>query len=473
LKEERIRAVHEHSPIGPAAAAKMRDEDWVRAIRKHTQASTRGSRDLRSARSLAELLKEEVKKDPRRFTSLSAVIPDDIDGIYVTAFLEGFADANVRIDVIAALVRRFATDESRDVRRSVTWVLRKRAAEVPEDLLELLERWIRNDALDDRHARETLDYLNTDRGSAFLTMMTCLHEQPSRTHEAHRWELLEFVAASGTPVLRAAAIEQLLYELADKRERALALFHELVAGSPKPLFEADYLSEFLRACIWRTFSEVQPVISDLIASSEEKHQESGARLMTLAAISPAALTAEELTWARGVVAMLADNGSQAQKKTVGHILAYNVDAPDAADYCFEQVRWALSDTDAKVREEVAVAFDQMSGPDIAERFDFLSEFTRSPALAQCLRRFADYLLEHGMAAPDQSLMLIEQSLDNAHQGDDARWFSGEEFIRLVLRMDTHPTSAPALRTRAMDVFDRLMERYGDFADTVLNEWDRR
>lgn len=473
LKAGRVRAFSEHSPIKPAAAAKMRNEDWLRAMQKHTQASTQGSPDLRSARSLADLLKEEVKKDPKRFAALSATIPNDTDDVYVAAFLDGFAEANVRIDVIATLVRRFAPDQSRDLRRSVAWVLRKRAAEVPEDLLNLLESWIRNDAFDDRYARETLDYLNTDRGSAFLAMMTCLHEQPSQGHEQRRWGLLEYIAASGTPLLRAAAIEQLLYELAENGERALALFHQLVAESSAPLFDAHHLSDFLHACIWQTFSQVRPMISDLIASSEEKHQEVGARLIALAAISPAALTAEELSLARDAVDMLLEKGSQAHKKTLAHVLAYNVDAPDAADYCFDQVRRVFSDPDAKVREEVSVAFDQMSEADIAERFDFLSEFTRSPALAQCLRRFARYLLDHGMAATDQSLTLIEQSLQNAHHDGDARWFDGEEFIRLVLRMETDPTSGPALRTRAIDVFDQLMERYGDFADEVLNEWDRR
>jgi hypothetical protein len=88
-----------------------------------------------------------------------------------------------------------------------------------------------------------------------------------------------------------------------------------------------------------------------------------------------------------------------------------------------------------------------------------------------LAAITDYLLDHGMAAPDQSLTLIEQSLANAYLGDDARWFSGDEFIRLVLRMNTGPTSVSTLRNRAMDVFDRLMERHGDFADTVLNEWE--
>jgi hypothetical protein len=215
------------------------------------------------------------------------------------------------------------------------------------------------------------------------------------------------------------------------------------------------------------------MILALIASPEGKHQKIGARLIAVAAISPLALTANELELVRGTVDMLLSKGSQVQKTTLAHVLAYNVDAPDAADYCFDQVCKVLSDPDAEVRQEVAVAFEQMSGFHIVERFDFLSEFARSPALAQCLRRFADYLLDHGMAAPDQSLALIEETLENTHPGEEARWFSGEEFIRLVLRMDTDPASAPALRKRAMDVFDQLMERYGDLADSILNEWDRR
>jgi hypothetical protein len=46
-------------------------------------------------------------------------------------------------------------------------------------------------------------------------------------------------------------------------------------------------------------------------------------------------------------------------------------------------------------------------------------------------------------------------------------------VRLVLRLYTGTTADEALRSRAMDVFDGLMERYTFEAQRVLEEWDRR
>jgi hypothetical protein len=46
-------------------------------------------------------------------------------------------------------------------------------------------------------------------------------------------------------------------------------------------------------------------------------------------------------------------------------------------------------------------------------------------------------------------------------------------VRLVLRIYTDPTADAAIKSRAMDAFDRLMERYAYEALRALEEWDRR
>ncbi len=68
--------------------------------------------------------------------------------------------------------------------------------------------------------------------------------------------------------------------------------------------------------------------------------------------------------------------------------------------------------------------------------------------------------------------MLEAVLNNAH---DEQPYSpaGGKFVRLALRLYTDPTADQHLRTRAMDVFDRLMERHTYEAQTALVEWDRR
>ena len=42
------------------------------------------------------------------------------------------------------------------------------------------------------------------------------------------------------------------------------------------------------------------------------------------------------------------------------------------------------------------------------------------------------------------------------------------FIQFVLRVDNNPTCDLAGKRQAMDVFDRLMEQYGDLAESILS-----
>jgi len=65
-------------------------------------------------------------------------------------------------------------------------------------------------------------------------------------------------------------------------------------------------------------------------------------------------------------------------------------------------------------------------------------------------------------------------LGNKPGAVDAEGFAGgTELIRLVLRVHNDPVADDALRARAIDAFDRLMERFADDAQRALGEWDRR
>ena len=70
--------------------------------------------------------------------------------------------------------------------------------------------------------------------------------------------------------------------------------------------------------------------------------------------------------------------------------------------------------------------------------------------------------------------MIETVLDNEHPFEESPWWvGGEELIRLTLRVYNDPVAGDRLRKNAMDVFDRLMDRYRGHAQKVLSEWDRR
>lgn len=466
-----LRIVWEHSPIDAPAAARMRDEDWLRAMAKYSGGPPPIDRSFRTARALARNLKEEAKKDPQRFAALAVRLPDDISDEYVADLLEGLAESSGATPAVIGLARRFAPNAERDIRRAISWTLRKIPRDIPPDLLDQLESWVLDPSLDDEHAKTTLDYLNTDRGSSLLTLGYALRVQDFDRTAERRWKLYDHVAEQGSMSLRAAAIEELRYEIYDRRDEVLDLFDRLIKTGPQ-LLDAPHVTDLVHAALWKTFGRVQRLIFDLIASQKEKHQEAGARLLAIAAVSPRALTPEELDLARNAVDLLLESGNTSHKTAIAYILSANVDDSER-EYCFTRLAKLFNDPDEKARSSVSQAFRQMSDADLIERGGWLSEYAKSPALPHGLHDFSEYLLEHGGSDVPRTLNLITAALDNQHGGDEKRWFDGRNFIQFVLRVDTDPTCDPEVKRRAMDIFDRLMEQYGDLAESILAEWDRR
>jgi hypothetical protein len=467
-----VRMVWGHSPIDAPAAAKMRDDDWLRAMAKYSGGSQPIDWSFRTARALAGNLKEEAKKDPQRFAALATRLPDDVADEYVADLLAGLVQSSGATPAVISLARRFAPSADRDLRRAISWTLGKLPRDIPPDLLDQLESWVRDPSLDDEHAVTTLDYLNTDRGSALLTLGYALRVQDFDKNMARRWKLYDYVGQHGSASLRAAAIEELRYEIYDRRDEVLDLFERLLKTDETQLLDAPHLTDLVHAALWKTFGRVQPLIFDLVASQKEKHQQSGARLLAIAAVSPRALTPEELDLARKAVDLLLERGSTSHKTAIAYILSWNIDDSERA-FCFTQLAKLFDDPDEKARSSVAQAFHQMTGADLIERGEWLSDYAKSPALPHGLHAFSEYLLEHGSADVTRTLNMINVALDNQHGGDEKRWFDGRTFIQFVLRVDTDPTCGLDVKQQAMDVFDRLMEQYGDLAESILAEWDRR
>src|SRR5207237_45791 len=102
----------------------------------------------------------------------------------------------------------------------------------------------------------------------------------------------------------------------------------------------------------------------------------------------------------------------------------------------------------------------------------LSTLNHRPSLMGFMISVSTFL-EHGSADVTLTLNLITGVLDSPHDGDEIRWFDGRNFIQFVLRVDTDPTCDARVKKHSVDLFDRLMERYGDLAESILAEWDRR
>lgn len=146
---------------------------------------------------------------------------------------------------------------------------------------------------------------------------------------------------------------------------------------------------------------------------------------------------------------------------------------DVSAECSDALRRLIGDEE--VRRYVNGVFNRLQDEHFSDLRDLIEDFAASRSLSQETHSFTEFLWKHGLMDPSLSLSVVERLLGNeGREGaePDFRVFGGEQLIRLVISIYTDPT-ADALRSRAMDVFDRLMDVFKGQAQMVLGEWDRR
>jgi hypothetical protein len=493
----------ETSPITEEKARRMTDVDWLRALGKH---KVQVHPLERSPRQLAEILKKLAAEDVIRFAAFFDRVPDDTSPVYVGALVEGLAEgAKALPDAVRRGIRRFAPTAPLELRRMIAWVLQKHPGDVDIEMRHILDSWIRDPSLDTEHDQKSLDYLNPDRGAAFLALMYALRSEDSDAARARRWTVFEYVASQEVSFLRAAVIEELRYELLEDTPRALAIFDRLLDRGAEVL-GGHYVDDFLRLALGRDAARVLPIIEDAIVSHDESIRKRGALLAALAAVSPEALSARSLQVARsmvwgllhgsslrgsgrdrmrsaalwlrgsrfGVVRIVARavfrrliRGGDSERSVVADILAHNVDGP-AADYCIEQLSILLTDETEDVRQRIGRLFSTTPPAALFARRDFLMSYARSTTVADTIHDFSEFLFEHGFIDPSFSLDLIEKAFLQLRSDD---FYLAEDLPRFVLRVGASLTVDEHLQSRAMDVFDAMDELFG-YSGNLLTEWDR-
>ena len=468
------------SPIDEDAHARMSDEAWLCAMRKYHGDVRHLEWHRGGACQLAGRLQHQVKEEPERFYKLAMRVPDDVDDEYATAFINGLAEAEAPAEWLFEVVGRFGRAPARDIKRTVAWALEQRSGEgLSDDMIRLLEDVVRgpmggDEARAERDGNDPFGaYLNSDRGASMRTLMRVLDSRGDDGDRERMWTLVEYTSVDPSAALHAGAIEQLLYRLlTENRERAVTLFERLMDGHPELLCAHD-TAEFLHYGSFQHFSRTRPFVQAMMDSEKDDCSQTGAQLACVSAISsPGVLgSAEDLAGARAL-AECAVTGRAAMRRGATKVYAYNMDSQKSA-FCARELFRLMEDEDTEVRRLIAEAFSRMRSVRDPEVRRFVEEFAASRALADGENAFAEFLWEYGLDDPSWALSIVETMLDNRHLREPLRRTGGEELVRLVLRVYTDPTTDATLQERAMDAFDKLMERYAYEAQRTLEEWDRR
>src|SRR5205085_9303850 len=352
----------------------MSDKAWLGAMAKYRGHVQHIEFLKGGAMELAAVLQRQAQVDPERFYNLAMRVPLETDQSYLRAFINGLAESLAPAEWLFNVVRRFAPVAERDTRSAISWVLQKRAEDgIPEDLISLLEGYIRGPAGDDEYwwlkdeERSRADghgsylsggpyngYLNSVRGSAFRTLMRAFDQARGEGVTRRRWELIELVAEEESTALRAGVIEELLYLLHSERERALTTFERLVSGHPA-LLRSHHADDFLYYGFYQNYFRVKPYIAAMMDEAQEDVRQRGAELACIAAISPRALESAEADRDAQALAEAAITGGSPWRRGAARVYAVNIGS-DSSTVCVEGLLRLLEDEDEQVRYFVSDPF---------------------------------------------------------------------------------------------------------------------
>jgi len=465
------------SPIPPDIAAKMSDRDWLRAMQKYRKGIEHKEFLKGGARELSNVLGYLTLDYPVRFVRLFERVPDDVDDAYIASFIDGLTESTAPTEWLFSAIRRFARQEGRNIQRDIARSLAKKtnSDEIPDDLVELLIDWLDKPSGEDEwwwskgdnHGDSYQSYLNSDRGAAFHTLMRIYDAQDTEDVQLKKWNLVEFAANDSSPALRIGAIHELTFMIRHDRARAISMFDLLMNGHDR-LIESIHVRQFIYYGFYKNYLHFHPYISSMMQDDSDAVKEQGAQLACIAALSMGALESDLARAKARDLAHLTLSGPPAWRKGAAFIYSHNLSG-EAFETCKQNLLLLLEDDDEQVLRYINSIFSLADQTHFLPMREFIETYVSTVKVFD--HNFSEYLLNHGLLAPDWALIAIRTYIASAKRSAQPVFIGVEELLRLVLQIYTYSMKGEKRRADSMDVFDLLMEDYSTQALQILDEWD--
>ncbi|MFJ5881739.1 hypothetical protein [Kitasatospora cineracea] len=448
------------SPIPSESAERMSDDQWLAALKKHSQDRTDWSTGTGGAYELSHVLQNMTEQDPVRFARLALRIDAGTHPAYGSSILRGLGDTG-RLDdpePLFAAVRHFARRHSPAHDRWLGWAIRRHLDAVPLDLVEAVLRCAldsgdptpdRTAALLEDAGRDLLTAgINTVRGSAAESLGDLLFAAPDGARAALVLPHLDRLAADPSPAVRACAARVLHAALRHDHSAAARAF-EVLVRAPDPLLASPHVLRLFVALCHGDPAAGHLLIDRMLRSETAAVRKAGGQLAALAAME---------RWANGFMAAVLGGDDAAQMEGAAEVCAQRLSHTGDAALAHHALVRFFHHPDEGVREAAATVAVALRGHRLAPVRTTLTALMESrafePALPQllitledapdridrlaltCIRRF---LKVFGKDAAD----LRTGAAADAHQ-------VGELLVRV------HARAEPRTRTEILDLLDELM-----------------
>ena len=463
------------SPISNDAAQRMSDEDWLAAIKKHSQDNFDGD-----ANDSSRALETQARNDPTRFANLIHHIPDDANKMYFYAILSGLTDVAVETNLAISAVKRCHRVPGQPLGRPIVRLLEKISdAELPADALDILA-WYATKAPNPvgepnwttyvggvRQERDLQDMLNaglnTDRGAAAVAIARLLfhNENYLASFKPH----LTSMVNDRSIAVRALVAYILLAVLRYDRDLAVKLFAQL-CGADDRLLATRFVEDFIRYAATTHWSDIKPIIGRMLKSDIDEVAAAGGRQACLAS-----LTEEDALH----LAQESVNGAMAQRLGAAEVYAANLRFSEHRAACQSMLETLFSDTDAEVRIAASRCFDRFDGGELASYESLIDAFVHSAAFKDGHHSLIHALTRTTARMPNAILSAAETFIAGfgTAAADIRAGVStySSDIAQLALRVYKQETD-PSTRRRCLDLIDKLVEAQAGGASSAIEEFER-
>jgi hypothetical protein len=464
-------------PIGEESAAKMSDENWLRAIDRYASDDLADRRDFMvgGALQLGHVLQEQAKTDPERFARLIDRIPDQANIAYFDAILRGLGETEEDFPIEAAIaaMERAHGLPGRPCGMWICYPLHRFSRQrVPDRVLEIVA-WYAVDG----DGESTIE-ADSERGNAHAMASRGLNSVRGTVSReigilvdgdaGNVAALLPAIRALVTdpePHVRALAIEIPLWILRHDEDLALELFEEGVADAGEEVLDSRGVSEFLRYRGARHYERLRALIERMLAARSEDVQGNGAVQATLIALGEP--EAREL-----VERCLA--GPTPLRRGVARACAGNVASASHREYCEGILTGLFDDPEEEVRKDALAAIGAVRRDGGLRNFELIEALLASRAFADDPRAPVRAVKESVAPPPRLALDVAEKALTLLEDpGSIARRGAmvAADIVDVVVRVYVDALDR-ATKDAALDVFDKTLASNAYGAVRALEAFDR-
>ena len=465
------------SPIKKSSAEEMKDEEWLKAIKKYDSQEIFSREDFEKggASELAGMLQECVKEEPERFARLSFRFPSDTNPVYLENLLSGLKETAVDTELKLEVCRKGYTEHRDDCGKAIADLLGSIEDALPDDAIQMLD-WLATEHSDpenqlssEKITGSTPYYLgrtvelrvSTTRGCAAGAIRDLILRDPSYIERFR--STVERLVKDKSLAVRERVSSTVLVIANHDWEIALEQFLRLIKPRDSQteddrLLATQYVECFIGLGLRDHFTRLRCVIERMLRSELPETSVAGARLASLAVLynhDEAENLVEE--------ALCRDSS---QKIGVAQVATGNIRYEEYRSWSEQQLFRLFNDDDSEVRQEATKCFHSLKGQPPQAYEDLIIKCCNSVAFKEASHFIFSFLEESPHRLPGITYAVCEKYLERF--GDRS---NGSNVAKLILRTyQQHQNDE--WTSKCLDLINRMcLERiYG--IQSGLDEYER-